>query len=183
MITLEKRKTDRLFFRLLSKADANDIFTYCNQKDIVDRVGMRYHESIDVTYQYIEHELRKKETFGLLLKADHQFIGTVSLRKLNENTERDIRMISIIINPLYWGSGYGTEAVKEVIKFAFEDEGVDELLGGYYAFNTRSKKLQERLGFTCFGVERDDVIYNGVTYDAYKCHILKKDYFKIKEVK
>ena len=39
------------------------------------------------------------------------------------------------------------EAVKEMIRHAFEDIGMSKVWVGYYEGNTRSKRVQEKCGF------------------------------------
>ena len=40
-----------------------------------------------------------------------------------------------------------TEAVKAVIDYLFNEQNLDFLTCGYYDFNTRSKRVQEKCGF------------------------------------
>ena len=48
----------------------------------------------------------------------------------------------------YWGRGLIPEAVTEIVRHAFEDLGVSKVWCGYYDGNTKSKRVQEKCGFT-----------------------------------
>jgi RimJ/RimL family protein N-acetyltransferase len=48
----------------------------------------------------------------------------------------------------YWGKGYATEAGRRVIRHAFEDLGSKAVWCCYYEGNERSKRVQEKLGFS-----------------------------------
>jgi ribosomal-protein-alanine N-acetyltransferase len=45
-----------------------------------------------------------------------------------------------------WGCGYATEAAREVLRFAFEDLGLHEIVAFTVPANVRSRALMQRLG-------------------------------------
>jgi len=48
----------------------------------------------------------------------------------------------------HWGKGYAFEAATEVVRFAFEDLQLPELISFTYKGNYRSRGLMEKLGMT-----------------------------------
>ena len=48
----------------------------------------------------------------------------------------------------FWGRGYATEAAREVLRFAFSDLGLDEILSYTVPANMRSRRVMEKLGMT-----------------------------------
>lgn len=76
------------------------------------------------------------------LKSNNQLIGLVSLDKhVDGGTE-----VSYEFLPNYWGQGYATEVINRVIKFAFEELGIDKLLAETQTANVNSCKLLDRVG-------------------------------------
>ncbi len=53
------------------------------------------------------------------------------------------------------GRGYMTEALNEVIRFAFEDLGLHRIMANYMPRNARSAAVLERIGFTIEGSARE----------------------------
>jgi len=53
------------------------------------------------------------------------------------------------------GRGYMTEALHEVIRFAFEDLGLHRIMANYMPRNARSAAVLQRIGFTIEGSARD----------------------------
>jgi ribosomal-protein-alanine N-acetyltransferase len=53
------------------------------------------------------------------------------------------------------GRGYMTEALREVIRFAFEDLGLHRIMANYMPRNARSAAVLQRIGFTVEGLARD----------------------------
>ena len=50
----------------------------------------------------------------------------------------------------FWGQGIMPEAVKEMIRHAFEDLDMQKIWIGYYEGNTKSKRVQEKCGFLVY---------------------------------
>lgn len=48
----------------------------------------------------------------------------------------------------HWGRGYATEAAREVLRFGFEDVGLEEIVAFTVPHNRRSRAVMERLGMT-----------------------------------
>ena len=46
----------------------------------------------------------------------------------------------------HWGQGFAPEAAREVVRFAFEDLGLDELVSFTYVGNTNSRRVMEKIG-------------------------------------
>jgi len=46
-----------------------------------------------------------------------------------------------------WGQGYASEAAREVLRFSFEEGGLEALVSMTTVQNTRSRAVMERLGF------------------------------------
>jgi len=47
----------------------------------------------------------------------------------------------------YWGKGYATEAVRLLIKFAFEELDLLRIYAKIYEYNIGSMKVLEKTGF------------------------------------
>ena len=61
--------------------------------------------------------------------------------------EFDTADIGYELNPTYWGHGYATEAMRQLIVFAFDDLGLAELTARVVDTNAASLRVLERLGF------------------------------------
>ncbi len=65
---------------------------------------------------------------------------------LDPHHDGEATEISFQILPEFWGEGFGTEAVRTVIRHAFDEKGLDRLLAETQAANTASRRLLTRLG-------------------------------------
>ena len=47
----------------------------------------------------------------------------------------------------YWGQGLIPEAVRELMRYGFEELNLDKLWCGYFDGNEKSRRVQEKCGF------------------------------------
>ena len=84
-------------------------------------------------------------------EAIDEAIGSIELR-LNGHTDMTDRddecELGYWLGKPFWGRGYMPEAAKEILRHGFEDLGMNVIWCGYYDGNQKSKRVQEKLGFT-----------------------------------
>jgi RimJ/RimL family protein N-acetyltransferase len=76
--------------------------------------------------------------------ASGEFVGWFSLRPsedLSEGADLGYRLAR-----RWWGSGLATEGAAALIAHAFAQEGVGRVFATTYEFNTRSRRVMEKLG-------------------------------------
>ncbi len=61
----------------------------------------------------------------------------------------------------YWGSGYGTEAAKAMIAFAFAEKGYHRVYARFFKSNPASGKIMEKCGMTYEGTLAQHVLKEG----------------------
>lgn len=78
----------------------------------------------------------------------------------------------------FWGKGYGTDAMKVLIRFIFEQMNLDKIKLNVYSFNERAIKCYQKCGFKTEGVLRKELFRDGAYYDEILMAILREDYEK-----
>ena len=73
--------------------------------------------------------------------------------------------IGISIASEYQGKGYGSEAIKWILNWAFQMAGLHRVGIGGFSYNPGALKLYDRLGFVYEGREREAVWYDGRWHD------------------
>ncbi len=143
--------TERLVLRPWKEADAESLFEYAKDPDIGPIAGWPPHKSIDESLEVIRNVLNGPECYAICENGRFGAIGTIEL-KLNghtDMTERDDECeLGYWLGKPFWGRGYMPEAANELIRHGFEDLGMTTIWCGYYEGNNKSKRVQEKLGFT-----------------------------------
>ena len=143
-------ETKRLILRRWEKNDAESLYEYAKDPDVGPIAGWPAHRSIEESRDVIKNVFNGKEAYAICLKTDNRAIGAVEL-KLNghtDMTERDDECeLGYWLGKPFWGQGIVPEAVKEMLRHAFEEIGMTTVWVGYYEGNAKSKRVQEKCGF------------------------------------
>ena len=143
-------ETERLILRRWEKNDAESLYEYAKDPDVGPIAGWPAHRSIEESRDVIKNVFNGKEAYAICLKTDNRAIGAVEL-KLNghtDMTERDDECeLGYWLGKPFWGQGIVPEAVKEMLRHAFEEIGMTTVWVGYYEGNAKSKRVQEKCGF------------------------------------
>lgn len=147
MIMLE---TERLILRPWKDSDAKELYRYASDPDVGPIAGWPPHQSIDESRDVIKNVFNGAEAYAICLKENGKAIGAIEL-KLNghtDMTERDDECeLGYWLGKPFWGQGIMPEAARELIRHGFEDIGMTKIWCGYYEGNTKSKRVQEKVGF------------------------------------
>jgi diamine N-acetyltransferase len=104
-----------------------------------------------------------------------RLIGSCQLHDINyvhRSAELQIR----IGDASAQGKGYGTEAVRFLLRFAFRDLNLHRVYLHVFATNERAIHLYEKVGFVREGVLRQMAHIDGQYVDALVMAILREDY-------
>lgn len=86
------------------------------------------------------------DTWAIVRGFDRRLIGAIGLMADPKRDNPNARMLGYWLGTPYWGLGYATEAAKVVCAEAFEEMGIQLISTYYYADNTRSQSVLEKLG-------------------------------------
>ncbi len=81
---------------------------------------------------------------AVVLRETGEVVGDVILRWVSE--EHAQGEVGYIVHPDHHGRGYATEAVREILRVAFEELHLHRVIGHLEARNTASARVLEKLG-------------------------------------
>ena len=143
-------ETERLILRRWEDADAENLYEYARDPDVGPIAGWPPHQNIGESREVIRNVLSGREAYAICLKTDSRAIGAIEL-KLNGHTDMtesdDECELGYWLGKPFWGQGLMPEAVREMLRHAFEDIGMTKVWVGYYEGNGKSKRVQEKCGF------------------------------------
>ena len=104
-------------------------------------------------------------------------VGVLLLEPLTENMFHHRHSeIGICISPQYQGQGYGTEAIKWVLEWAFEEAGLHRVGLRAFEWNYGARRLYERLGFKIEGTSRELFWHRGRYWDDFQFGLLEREW-------
>jgi len=150
-------ETERLILRNFKETDFDDYWEYAKDERVGPRAGWKAYTDPEKARERVLIEASKTNQFAIVLKSENKVIGSVELmeckkdRYKNLDIEEGAKEIGAVLSYDYWGQGYMPEAVKEIMRYAFEELGVPVIYCGHAKANTNSGRLQEKCGFRVVG--------------------------------
>lgn len=170
-------ETERLLLRPCRMTDASDIYEYAHELIVGPMAGWKPHESIAET-ELIIRDILMKDSLAIVLKEEKKVIGTIGLMDRGADTFE----IGYSLSEKYWGYGYGTEAAKEMLHYAFTSGLAQIVITGHFIENLRSKKVIEKCGFNFIEVIKNGFLYYDNTYkDVWRYALTKEEYMEMRK--
>ncbi|NUR61905.1 MAG: GNAT family N-acetyltransferase [Catenulispora sp.] len=174
-------ETARLVLRPWREEDIPAVYKICQDPDI-----QRW-TPVPVPYELKDAEWFVREfaprgfatgdeaTFAAVVKESGQIAGVVGLGGIARLTEgRGVRTAEIgyWANPETRGRGYLTEAVREVVRWGFEELGLGRVTWQAFDGNVASRRVVEKAGFTIVGLQRGSHEHRGRRLDMWLADVL-----------
>lgn len=148
----------------------NDYETYSS---FTDSAPMPKTEAFQACW--MEHATRPEIiTFAIAEKDTDEFIGTIQLRDINRACHRSL--FSIILRPAARGKGYGTDALRTLLGFAFRELNLHKVTLTVYESNEGGQRLYEKCGFQYEGTLRQQVYRQGRYDNQLVYSLLEREY-------
>lgn len=142
--------TDRLILRSWEEKDAEDLYKYASHPEVGPIAGWPVHTSVENSREVIRDVLSAPDTYAMVLKETGHPVGSIGLmvgEASNLRVPDNEGEIGYWIGVPYWGQGLVPEAVREIMRYGFEDKQLDKIWCGFFEGNIKSKRVQEKCGF------------------------------------
>ena len=149
-------KTERLTLRNLRRSDAADVLVFRG-----DPIVQKYDDPIIHTEAqaqsfidelHAEYNAREGICWALTLSGQDVVVGAFALHHWNQYHRRAEAGYGLA--HAYWGQGIGSEALRAILRFGFEQLNLNRIYARTIADNHESVRLLERLGFQREGTMR-----------------------------
>ena len=147
-------ETDRLVLRAFNDNDLEDLYDYAKTPGLGEMAGWPHHRSIEDSKEVLEKFKKNKDV--LAIEKDGKVIGSLGLHPVDSDFYKEFedkkgKEIGFVLSEDFHRQKIMTEAVKALMKYAFEDLGLDYISAGYFRGNYKSRWFQQKLGFTYYG--------------------------------
>ena len=172
-------ESERIFLTPLSIEDAEYHYYMENDRELalLDGGDFRPH-TLTGLREDIEGTAKQKDLmfFSIILKESGENIGNIVLYRILEYHRR--ANWGIKLRKPFWRLGYGTEAARLLIRYAFEDLGLQRLKCDTNEKNVASIRFQESLGFVREGCMRRERYVQGEYLDDVLYGMLRSEYLE-----
>jgi diamine N-acetyltransferase len=120
-------------------------------------------------------ERQEEVMLGIETIEEGVHIGNLGLHDIdwkNRNAELGIA----IGEKSYWGQGYGTDAIRTLLRLAFQEMNLHRVFLRVDEDNARGIRCYEKAGFQKDGILRDATFKEGIYYNQHIMSILQSEF-------
>jgi RimJ/RimL family protein N-acetyltransferase len=128
-----------------------------------------------MTRDWLEKHLDDFMQFTIFAKSDTAPVGFIGLNDIN-HLSGDCWVGIGIGDRDNWDKGYGTDAMRVILRYAFCMLNLHHVSLSVFEYNARAIRSYEKAGFVREGVEPQYLERDGVRYDAILMGILRSEW-------
>jgi RimJ/RimL family protein N-acetyltransferase len=168
---------EKVYLRTIYQEDIAKYFEMLFQPETRRLTGSQKSFTLRQVEQYIEEKNTDSSSILLLIALNENdvVIGDIQLLEI-DNINRNCYIRIAIDNQSYQGKGYGSEAMKLMLEYAFGILNLHRIELNVFAYNKRAIHVYERLGFQKEGIQRDALYYDHAYHDSIIMSILEEEY-------
>lgn len=170
----------KVILRAIEKEDVTLITEMFNDPEIEHLVeGWSFPLSELAEQKWMENNLNNSDIRLAIQAIDTDAsIGIATLNNIDWKNRRAFHGMKIS-NKANRRQGYGTDTAMAIMRYSFDELGLNRLDGSWLESNLASKKMYEKIGWKIEGCRKKYIYKNGNWFDLYIGGILEEDYRQI----
>ncbi|MDE5423400.1 GNAT family N-acetyltransferase [Ancylomarina sp. DW003] len=174
-----------IFFRAFEIEDAEFINALRDNEDMESRIGgNKRFVSLARERKWIEDiiygDYKDKIHLAICENGSKDIIGYLSISEI-DHFNKSCLLSGIKLDLEFSKKGYGIQAFILILRYVFEQLGMERCTSICLEDHLVMKKIMERVGFKIEGLLRHSLFKNGTFQNQYLFSILKEDYFERKK--
>ena len=168
---------DKIYLRAIESEDVDAFVEWLNDWDVREYLSTKALPFNKIREKEWVEGLYKDDrniVFGIVLKGSDRLIGNIALHGISL-VNRHATLGIFIGDKTCWSKGYGTEAIKLVVKYGFEQLNLHRIALTVVDFNARAMRAYEKAGFKKEGTYREHLYRNGKYCDVHFMAILRTE--------
>ena len=165
-------KSDRLDFVNVDIKYIDDYLVMVNDPNIQDFIFVEPNDfSYDDEVEWVKScNCNEEYAYSVIDRKSGKFVGNVSFKNICGTSAE----IGICITPSFQDKHYGTEILKRMLDYGFNDFGLDEICLKVFSHNSRAIHCYKNVGFAQYDVVKSVKKSNGLDIDEI--------YMKVKKI-
>src|SRR5256712_9132017 len=174
---LEARRVlrgERILLRPLASSDLRRCVKWFSDPQIIRFLGRDAPVTLAEEERWFRDSERRTDEQIFAIEVEGQHVGNLGLHKI-DRLHRKSEVGIVIGEPTFWSKGYGTEAMRTALRYAFGPLSLNKVSLDVLEYNTRAIRTYERLGFRPEGVHREDIYKDGRFVHVIRMSILARE--------
>ena len=175
----KRLETDRLILRRYTTADAEPMYAnWASDPEVSKYLTWPPHSSVEVTKSLVTDWITRYENpdyynWVIELKEIGEVVGNISVVQVKERAEAV--EIGYCMGQAWWGRGIMPEALTEVMRYLFDEVGINRVGACHDSNNPKSGRVMQKAGMKYEGTLRGAGWNNQGIMDQVWYGLLKAD--------
>ncbi len=169
----------RVRLRAIEREDISTFLRWFNDPEVRQYLLMYQPMSRAWEERWFEGRLDRQDDYLLGIEVAEgdgwRLIGNVGLHKVDWKNRHAVLGIALG-EKAYWGQGYGTDAVRTMLRFAFAELNLHRVELEVFDYNPRAEACYVKAGFRREGTRRQALYRDGRYHDEHLMSILKDEF-------
>ncbi|MBC7745159.1 MAG: GNAT family N-acetyltransferase [Flavobacterium sp.] len=177
MSTLNLSESPKFTIRGFKKGDEASLQKYAdNQKVSVNlRNSFPYPFTLEHAASWIEMNTKSyQKPTNMAITLNNEVIGSIGITLQTDIFKKSAELGYWLGEP-FWNQGITTKAVREMIKYVFDNFKLVRIYAGVFEYNIASMKVLEKAGFHKEAVHRNAMFKKGKVFDEHLFVIFKSN--------
>lgn len=131
--------------------------------------------SVEKTEKWFDSHFGETTRYDAVIEVDGKAVGLIGLLAVDQKNRKAEYYISLG-DPAYTGKGVAKEATRKLLRFAFEELGLNRVYLFTEVDNLNAQKMFEAVGFQREGILQQDIFSRGGYVDRIAYGFLKEDW-------
>jgi RimJ/RimL family protein N-acetyltransferase len=166
----------RIYLRAIETDDLNRCHSWINDEGVTGTLAINEPHSLLREASWVERVARSQDpselALAICLSEGDRHIGNCGLHGIDMKS-RTASLGLFIGEADCRGQGYGTEVVRTLCVYAFDELNLNKIRLDVYAFNEGAIRTYEKVGFRREGVLRQELYRGGAYHDVIRMGLLR----------
>lgn len=174
-------KGEKVFLRAVEKEDMDFLRMMINDEKMeMQVVGWSFPISKYEQEKWFDSQINNTNNIRYIIELEGNPIGLETLTSIDWKNRKACHGIKLYDKKMR-GKGYGTDTLKTIMKYAFEELQLNKIYSTILEHNKASIKLHKKCGWETEGILKESVFKNNRYINEIQVAILKKQYEEIKQ--
>lgn len=165
---------DRVALHTIEEEDIPFLQEQINDPAVRHHLTVRYPINEQQETEWFEEGASSEDRVNLMVVGDDGPSGTVGIGP-TDDPDGSVE-IGIWLREADWGNGYGTEASRLLVQYAFDTLRVHRVFARVFNDNLGSKRIWEKLGFRHEAVHEESAFMHGEYVDTHYFAVLEDEW-------
>lgn len=172
-----------IMLRPIKKDDLVVLNKIRNEQEVLDNLSiyLPYPQALETQEHRFNERIKDKYTnTPSFVISEHNGIPIGQCGTMETNWKNSYTKVWIFLGGKEnRNKGFGSEAMKLLITFIFQEMNLNRVMLYVFSFNKRAVKSYEKMGFKLEGTLRQEIFRKGKYHDVYQMSILKSEFDKM----